>query len=90
VLIGFSVDDLGVVVAICCFASRRTDAASITRQRSSVSSRLFVRLEADNIWLILSIREGLGCSWGVELGRGSRRVSVALGATRGIARNIVC
>ena len=89
VLVGFSVDCLGVVVAINCFASRRTVAASVTRQRSSDSSRLFVRLEADNIWLILSIKEGLGCSWGVELGRESRRVSVALGATCDIARNIV-
>ena len=66
--VGFVVASLGVEVAISCFASCRADTASVTRQRSSVASKVFVQVEADNIWLILSIREGLGCSWGVELG----------------------
>ena len=87
--VGFVVAGLGVEVAISCLASRRAVTASVTRQRSSVTSRVFVRVEVDSIWSILLIKEGLGCSWGVELGRESRRVSVALGATCGIARNIM-
>ena len=87
--VGFVVAGLGVEVAISCFASRRADTASATRQRSSVASKVFVQIEADNIWSILSIREGLGCSWGVELGGESRCVLVALGATCGLACNIV-
>src|SRR6266487_2371749 len=88
-LVGFVVVGLRVEAAISCFASCRAVTTSVTRQRSSVTSRVFVRVEADNIWLILSIREGLGCSWGVELGGELRRVLVALGATCGLARNIV-
>ena len=80
---------LEVEVTISCFVSCRADTVSVTRQHSSVASKVFVQVEADNIWSILSIREGLGCSWGVELGGESRRVSVALGATCGLARNIV-
>ena len=80
---------LGVEVMISCFVSCRADTTSVTRQRSSVASKVFVQVEADNIWSILSIREGLGCSWGVELGGESQRVSVALRATCGLACNIV-
>ena len=86
---GFVVASLGVEVAISCLASRSANTASVTRQRSSVTSKVFVQVEANSNWSILSTREGLGCSWGVELGRESRRVSVALGATCGLACNIV-
>jgi hypothetical protein len=48
-VVGFVASDLGVGAAINCFASRSTATASATRQRSSVTSRLFVRIEADNI-----------------------------------------
>ena len=65
--VGFVVAGLGVEVTISCFASCRADTTSATRQRSSIASKVFIQVEADNIWLILSIREGLGCSWGVEL-----------------------
>ena len=66
--VGFVVASLGVEVMISCFVSCRADTTSVTRQHSSVASKVFIQVEADNIWLILSIREGLGCSWGVELG----------------------
>ena len=59
---GFVVAGLGVKVAISCLASYRANTASITRQHSSVTSKVFVQVEANNNWLILSIREGLGCS----------------------------
>ena len=62
---------------------------SVTRQRSSVTSRLFVRLEVDNIRSILSVIEGPWCTWGMELGGGPGHVLGALGASCGLARNII-
>ncbi len=87
--VGFVVASLGVKVVISCFVSCRADTTSVTRQRSSVASKVFVQVEADNIWSILLIREGLGCSWGVELRGESRCMLVALGATCGLACNIM-
>jgi hypothetical protein len=80
--------DLGAGAAINCFASCSTVIASVTRQRNSVTSRLLVRLEVDNIQSILLVIEGPWCSWGVELGRGPGHVSGALGAPCGLACNI--
>jgi hypothetical protein len=91
VVVGFvdsDLGDLGAGVAISCFALCSIVIASVTRQRSSVTSRLFVRLEVDNIRSILSVIEGPWCSWGMELGRGPGHVSGALGAPCGLACNI--
>jgi len=89
VFVGFVVASLGVEFAISCFVSCRANTTSVTRQHSSVASKMFVQVEADNIWSILLIREGLGCSWGMELRGESRHVLVTLGATCGLACNIV-
>jgi hypothetical protein len=80
--------DLGAGAAINCFVSCSTVIVSVTRQRNSVTSRLFVRLEVDNIRSILSVIEGPWYSWGVELGGGPGHVSGALGAPCGLACNI--
>jgi hypothetical protein len=57
VVVGFVDSDLGTGAAISCFVSCSTVIASVTRQCSSVTSRLFVRLEVDNIQSILSVIE---------------------------------
>jgi hypothetical protein len=87
-VVGFVDSDLGAGAAISCFASCSTVIASATRQHNSVTSRLFVRLEVDNIRSILSVTEGPWCSWGIELGGGPGHVSGALGAPCGLACNI--
>ena len=46
--IGFVVANLGVEVAISCLASCRANTVSVTRQRSSVASKMFVQVEANN------------------------------------------
>ena len=46
--ISFVVASLGVEAAISCLASRSADTVSVTRQRSSVTSKVFVQVEADN------------------------------------------
>ena len=88
VVVGFVDSDLGAGAAIYCFVLCSTAIVSVTRQRSSVTSRLFVRLEVDNIQSILSVIEGPWCSWGAGLGRGPGHVSDALGASCGLACNI--
>ena len=87
-VVGFVDGDLEAGAAINCFASCSTVIASVTRRRSSVTSRLFVRLEVDNIRSILLVIEGPWCSWGVGLGGESGRVSGDLGAPCGLTRNI--
>jgi hypothetical protein len=88
VVVGFVDSNLGAGAAINCFVLCSTVIASVTRQRSSVTSRLFVRLEVDNIQSIFSVTEGPWCSWGIELGRGPEHVLGTLGAPCSLACNI--
>ena len=88
-LVGFVVVSFRVEATISCFVFCRAITMSVTRQHSSVTSRVFVQVEANNIWLILSIREGLGCFWSIELRGESQYMLVALEATCGLACNIV-
>ena len=45
---GFVVASLGVEVAISYLVSCRANTVSVTRQRSSVTSKVFVQVEANN------------------------------------------
>ena len=47
--VGFVVAGLGIEIAISCFVSCRADTMFVTRQRSSVASKVFVQVEANNI-----------------------------------------
>jgi hypothetical protein len=59
VVVGFVDSNLGAGAAINCFVLYSIVIVSITRQYNSVTSRLFVQLEVDNIQSILSVIEGL-------------------------------
>ena len=47
--VGFVAASLEVKVTISCFVSCRADTMSVTRQYSSIASKVFVQVEADNI-----------------------------------------
>ena len=47
--VGFVVASLRVEVTISYFVSYRANTMSVTRQYSSVASKVFVQVEADNI-----------------------------------------